>query len=526
MATATPVKSTTQRLLSWLNIALRIILVLFILILGRAIYKGLKQDGYILQAIQVPKTFNDNGYNGIVVASKIQDRILEIKNQSSRADSLQVTANLNATDLNLQVLGVGVSSSSLIYHIRDLLGVKTKSISGDLTQLNNELSLTLRLHDEKPKTIIKSYTDKNISQQFSAIINDAAEYILLNLDPYYLVADYYQNEKFDEAEELIREILANRPQDAKWAYLAWGNIKKSEDDSQGAIEMYKASIAKDPNFDKSHRSLAWTYIEVQNYQAAIPHFEAALKIDPTNFGSNNGLARCFAQLGNMKEAEKYYRANIEHNPNQIWAYGNYAGAIINYLKDTIRASQIYQEASERVTLKDDSYYVAQAGSKFFQGKKDSAITLIKKALEYNPNSVPGLQYYSSFMGNVKEDYAQAEQYYYKLARIIEEGSYDKYMKSGAYNSLAVNDYNLGKLDSAMIHVQKSINYLPSAALPYTTLGEIYEAQGKKALFYQNFEKAMELGLQFHVDWYKTPPYDKYMKDPKFQAILKKYELKG
>ena len=100
------------------------------------VYRGLNEDGYRLQSFQVPLELERAGYNGQVLAVMIHDRVSELKSiaNSRRVDSLELNVDLRP-DLNLDVMGVGLSASSMTYYLRELLGRTTNTIAVSYTHL-------------------------------------------------------------------------------------------------------------------------------------------------------------------------------------------------------------------------------------------------------------------------------------------------------------------------------------------------------------------------------------------------------
>lgn len=519
-------KSTWSRLVDVFNFLIRVAVVVLIILLVHTIYKGLHQDGYSIQPIQAPKFYVDNGYSNIVIANRIQDEINQIKRivNSSRRDSLQITTS-NTKNLDVDVMGIGVSSHSLTDHLRDLLGIETKYIGGELTRLGPDISLTLRVYEKPVKKITETIITGQESEAFDKLMKSAAVQILLQIDPYYVSVMYYHDGEYEKAHELFRQMINDKSTDEKWAYLAWGNMAKKQRNKDLAIEKYKKSLELDPRFVLPIRNLAWTHFTDKDFEKAIHYFKRSYVIDRHNFGSVNGLASSNLALGNMEEAEKYYNINIKNHPDKLWSYGNYADMLLREKKDTTAAIQLYKKASVNVSHNDD-YFLAQSGIYFFRGLQDSALLLINKAIEFNPNNVSALNILANFESRSNKDYIKAEQYIKQHVAALEKSSYDSYMKMSAYNSYAMNDYRLGKIDSAYVHVRKAISYLPEYGIPYTTLAEIYYLDGRINDFYKTFQKALDLGFEVREDLWNDEPYLSLKDDPKLRSMIEASALKN
>lgn len=510
--------SISEKAVNYINIIIKIIVILLVGLLIHAIYKGLQEEGYVFQSIQVPKDFVDNGYNGLVVAKQIQDKIIQIKTdtRSSRTDSL----NLSTTDesnLDVDLMGIGVSSSNLTNQLRDLFGIKLQTINGELTQLDNTLSLTLRLWDKAPVVMSEIYKDGAKGEAYEKLIVKAAEKILYHLDPYYLAIRYYKANRIEEGKELLRHMINNMPNEKKWAYLAWGNLMTTQNEEEKAEEYLKKAIEIDPNFATANRNLGWKYHSKGEYQKAIDHFRNSLKTDDKNFGANNGIAMAYVKLGDLEKAEEFYRKNITNHPSELWAYGNYSGMLLQVKKDTPAVKELFVEASKNVPYNDD-YFLTVAQNYFLESKHDTAIQYVKKALDFNPNNIGALQSYSSYLSHINE-HEERVQIYKRMIAIYKDGGYDEYMRMSVHNNLAVCYYELNKLDSALVYANKAIKYLPNNALPYSTLAEVYYLQRKNKMFWSTIEKAFDMGLEFRDDWFDDPPYSELKNNKRFLKLL-------
>ena len=128
-----------------LSNSLQVFLILFLALMVFVILHKLRQPGFRIQAFEVPKHLVESGLNGKVFAMRIRDEIenMKLEVQSAKSDSTLLTADVNP-DLDLEVLGVGFSTNNLLLHISDLFGIEQKTISGDLTDVDQELRLTIR----------------------------------------------------------------------------------------------------------------------------------------------------------------------------------------------------------------------------------------------------------------------------------------------------------------------------------------------------------------------------------------------
>jgi len=183
-------KIRDQNVFDFFSMLIKVFVLVLIILMVCTIYAGLNDDKYVLEPLQVPKGLEEAGYTGTVIANHIQDKITDLKNsaQSSKSDSTQFEVNSN-NDLNVQVMGLGVSSNSLVHQLRSLLGKRSNVISGELIDIDNQLQLTLRLTGKPSEKIIEPYELGSKGEALEKIINSASESVLYYTDPYLLSGD-------------------------------------------------------------------------------------------------------------------------------------------------------------------------------------------------------------------------------------------------------------------------------------------------------------------------------------------------
>lgn len=95
---------------------------LFLIIVAIVLASRIFQDqGYVLESFSVPLHLEESGYKGEVVARQVQDEVLRLKELTSsiKEDSMQLAGN-QQPDLNVAVMGIGVSLRSVTYHLREM----------------------------------------------------------------------------------------------------------------------------------------------------------------------------------------------------------------------------------------------------------------------------------------------------------------------------------------------------------------------------------------------------------------------
>ncbi len=486
------------------------------------IYRGLNEEGYKLQPFQVPLELERAGYNGQVLAMMIQERVDELKEiaNSRRVDSLELNVDLRP-DLNLDVMGVGLSASSMTFHLRELLGRTTNTIGGSLTNLEGVMTLSMRMTGYESSTMDVVYDTGKSRAAIQEIVDKGAKYLLSKTDPYRLAICYDRLGDTDKSEEWIRYIIKNRPQDRKWAYHFWAGLKNRKGDKEKAHLYYQKAIEEDENFVLPYRALAWGIYSERDYKQALPLFLKALEIKPDEKSMDTGAALCYRELGKLEEAGNHYRAFLKKFPEDLYGYGNYSDFLMRYENDTVGATKVWQDASEHIGESGD-YYLALGAYQISKGDSMAALQSGMQALDLEPNNVAVLTQMSQVYANGLKDYEESIRLSKRLVSVLEDSQYDDWIKMSAYNRLAMAEYEIGAHDDAIAHAMKAIEILPKSPFPWSTLAEANLLKGDMDEFYKAIEKAISLG--FEIERYlETNPYNKIKNRSRIMAMRAQYK---
>ena len=495
------------------------IIVVAIFTLLYLVFKGYQDDRYIIQSFQVPTTFENNGVNGVVLARKIQDEVQTLKDDLfvAKADSLEFGAE-NAPDLQVELMGVGLSVNSITYHIKNLFGRENHIITGELVDLGTQLEMTLRMTGFDPKVHRVAYGEDKTTA-YDSLLTLSAMSIIRNTDPYRIAVYYIEKGENQKALRLIMGLIA-RNRDVPWAYVAWGQLLQNQDQRREADIKFTKAIELDSELSSAYKYRAWNNFARRDYAAAKKDFEKCLHLNSDDYNAWNGIGQCLRGMGKYDEALEVFNDLIEENPENIWWYTNVAYIYERHLKDTLGAINMYQRAE--ANAKDGvAKYTTLANYYRTVNKQDSAILYLKKSLEISPNYSNGLIQLLNYYYDLNE-FTEARKYAKGLIATNPTKGWDPYFhKISAYNLSAMMDYKEKKYDSAKANIDKAIAMDPSLNYPYTTLAEIYGFQGKMDQFYDALNMALE--RQFPLEaLIEESPYNQFVHQPRFQAIIKKY----
>lgn len=512
-----------ERSKSFATTFLKFFLYIFLIILSIVILKGvLKTDELVMQPISAPKAFVEAGYQGNIIAERLHEEIESLYQNATtiRQDSTFINVD-QSKDINMNVMGLGVSASNIIYHLRDLLGIQTNYITGHLTDLNDVLSLKLSVSNPKgSRTIRLPYTTNQKLEVFDSLLFEGAKFITELQNPYRLAVYYNQNGKDDKALEVIRQLVKS-PGEKKWAYNLWANIIKNKTSLNESLEFYRLALQEDPNFELALRNLGQTYFQMDSLDLAIQYFEKARKIEPSNWGTTNMLAFLNGNTGNTEKAKEFFETNLTNHPTALGSYSNYASFLIGR-KEPEELPRLFQKAKNQ-NFEHDEFYIIKSNYYTFLDKLDSASLTIDKALLFNPNNLDALMSKANIIGE-KDGRIAAIPYMERVLLEYENAEPNDGLLN-TLNSLAVAEYYDGRLDSAHEHISRAIEIAPNYGLLNTTLAEVYYLKGMKEEFYENIIIAYEKGSFIHEDWFEDMPYDQLKDDRRLREIMEKYRPK-
>jgi tetratricopeptide (TPR) repeat protein len=513
-----------QRFFDWVIIVGKLSGLVLILLLIRNLSIEMRRDAYSIQPFHVPKPLEEAGYNGLVLAQKIMDEVAAIKADagSIKNDSIQFNAAMKQ-DMDLSVMGVGFSTQTILFYVKQLLGKRDRTVSGELTSLGQTMTLALRFSDAEKIEVNNLSDSLALDQRLNDVMKAAAEKVLRWSDPYVLAVYYYHHNRMDEAMDCVRSILKQRPKEADWAYLAWGSILMRQQNPNGAIEKFERAIAIQPDRVPALVNLGWAYFQQNRFEEALPKFRKLLSLnaDPqVRSMSYNGLAMSYIGLKRYAEAEQMFQRGIAEYPRDLYFYGNYADYKVRFKRDTAAALKLFQQGRANAPETAEGF-LYQAGSLYYEHRVDSASKMMYKALEYDPNNIDALNQILQFefrRKNIEKCLQAGRKLSTQLARFHTSSGDPKYRLQSTYNYLAMAHYTQLRYDSAIYYARNAIAVDTNVAYPYTSLAEAYAFIGQKDLFYHNVAKAVKKGFKYTQETLAEEPYVRFRNDPRFHAV--------
>ena len=154
-------------------------------------------------------------------------------------------------------------------------------------------------------------------------------------------AEFYQQEKYPDAEEEYRAAVLLDPQNAALHVALWVALNQLNKSDEALAEAREA-LRLDPESDLAHFSLGTTLLHQGNDDGAIKEFRAALKLDPDSVGAHTNLGIALGDKGDWKGEIAECQEALRVNPNVAKPHyalgtalahaGNSEGAVLEYLE--------------------------------------------------------------------------------------------------------------------------------------------------------------------------------------------------
>lgn len=253
------------------------------------------------------------------------------------------------------------------------------------------------------------------------------------------------------------------------------------------IDYYTLLVNKYPELSKCYYELGHLLLKKGEKISALSAFETALKYDEENPYYQNSLAFAYIQLEQYEPAIELYKKALEKNPDNEWSavVAQALAALYYQVKDNAPAAISTLEQALYLTRNKSQIYAAMADIYYDAQDLDTASEYYEKALDddfKNPKLYSRLA-----MTCWEQDYIEKAIMYYNKALEL-DSSYDI-----AYNNLGVVYLDgLGDIERAQSHFRTALEINPDYVLAYFNLGRSLEAQGEKVQAAKTYQKALNL----------------------------------
>ena len=516
------IKWWEEHLSAIVNVLLRLGTILLLVILLVFSYRVLQDQGYTIEPFSVPKSLMESGYDGAVVARKIQDEVARIKGavQSIKQDSVQLI-DQNQPEFSVAVLGIGVSLRSVTYHLRELLGRKNLSIRGEITQSDQRYHLTLRMTGFEPREYSLPARPDSLHHALQALLRKGGEAIINNLDPYRLAVLCYNEGRYEEAVLLVQRILDERPAEAHWAYLAWGSVLDKQGQTEAALEKFERSVKLKPDFELAWARIAWSYNELGQKEKAIAAMRTTASLADDLPPRLVNLGWLLANNQNYAAADSAFEVAARLSNDQMEVVASWLDSKLTR-RDTVGITSLIKRLEG--TAKDNAQgYVMLAMANMAKGDTARAAKHVNQAFELDPTNLMAARFAIQVAYYLQKDIDASLRVY---NRVVWKNTAEPFLVQHIHNMGAMCMNWKGLHDQAFVAARKAIATNPKMPYPYTTLAETFAFNQQWDSCYVYLSKALRMGFSPSDFVLTDPPYPTIMQRPEFKRLLEEYKLKN
>ncbi|MDM8566292.1 tetratricopeptide repeat protein [Candidatus Halobeggiatoa sp. HSG11] len=430
----------------------------------------------VIKPFEMPFKINRQGYTGTVVARKLQDEMDKIREEIYKSSSEGMMKGVVAAQFSelqkqqqIDIPTVGLSLNAIIHQLRKMLGMKQRSIRGDVVVKDKDFYLTLRITG-KPVVNIGPVTD------IDELIKLTAKKVINKLEPLTFGLNYYANYKLKELKILIAELRqVERFQKTKLSKKEEAIVLTLEGcllaiQAKSDQNILNQALAKFAEAEKLSpiikptilRIKGNTYKSLKQYNTAIAAYKEALAIDSKHNGEVYvQWAITLIAQNKLAEAEVKFAEAAKNDPDNPWVYVAWGERLMVKLKKFTEAYQKFAIAEE----KNPNYALNYAiwGQTLIADKKYSeAIEKFELALELNVNVIWVHREYGAILYEIGRYQEAANKLRQAVKLIPDRGSYynlgKTLLKLNQYKQAAVQFQNAIKLDDKHVWSYNKLGY--------------------------------------------------------------------
>lgn len=350
------------------SILTKVFIIILVSIAFVYIFRVLLNKKYSIRHVRVPKSIEDAGHSGPVIANRIQYRLHQIIQRVSATEKIKGYSTADAEgEVAVDVAGVGLPIKSFVELLGTALGIqRSRKIDIDFFFEAPKIVMLIKI-GSNPAERFEAVAGESVDLTIKHLVFEAAENILKYtndevLQTYfglveqigdkqiklakYRLSIYRDNPKleinaiaalawgmcmhkrYDEAEQIVKEGIA-RHKKACRIYVIWGSLLMQTGKPEEAIEKFETALKQIARGESITRisniysSLGNCYGKLKKTDVALQYFQKALEVDPNASRAYYNLAMLHLNNNSMdaffesleKALEKgFQRENILKDP--------------------------------------------------------------------------------------------------------------------------------------------------------------------------------------------------------------------
>ena len=322
-------------------------LVIIVLVIITIVYvvKVLLGKHHSIRHIHVPRTFEDAGHSGPVIANRIHYRIQQIIQRVSATEYVKGYSTAAAeNEVSVDVVGVGLPIKGFIELLGSTLGIqRSKKIDIDFfverqclvmllkisghpverfeVPVADSVDLALKSHiAEAAETILKYSNDEILQTYFGLVEQIGEKQIKLAKYRFDLYRDNPKVEvnviaawawglcmlkRYDEAEEKIKQGIARHKKKAGRIYVIWGSLLTQQGKCEEGLEKLNKALEQVTKNESITRisniysSMGNCYSKLGRYDVAMKHMELAVAADVNSSRAYYDMAMLYLAINKV-----------------------------------------------------------------------------------------------------------------------------------------------------------------------------------------------------------------------------------
>lgn len=441
----------------------------------------------IIDPFLVNKEFQEKFYDDRNFANNLGNELTLVIQQAKSIKSAQRYDTPISEKLpNVEIPSIKISTKSIISYLREcfpisfirgLFGYKTTRLSGEVTLIDDEIKISLRIAKNTDRSL-NSYTKifSRKAGELNLLMKEVSEFIMSDTEPYLFASYLYQTKRIEEARSQIQRICLQRDDDwdTFFALVLWGLILDDEKKYDQAIEKFNEALK----------------------------YKKDGKIEPETVVAYNLWGQVLSRKGLLDEAVEKFETGIQQDPNYAPIYSSYAIALWKKgSKDKALANLEHALKLDRNL--SEAYY--NLGLIIHSDDPEKAYSLYLQSIELDPNFSPAYNQLGQVLQKISPSESEKALKYLTQSIDIDGNNAAAFNNRGNLllklkrNKEAVDDFK----KSVEIYESEGNNrkndeaFIAAYARAINNLGWAYELSGN----YSEAEKAYRQSVAIKPDYF-------------------------
>ena len=197
-----------------------------------------------------------------------------------------------------------------------------------------------------------------------------------------MAAQHYEAGRLRDAESLLRQLLAQKPDHPDALHLL-GLVAHRSGHHEPAIALIRQALVAFPQAADVHANLGAVLATIGRFDEAIEHYRQALALDPNHVDAHNNLGNALGRTGRRAEAEAEFRRALELRPQFPEAINNLGIAIRDQGRPEEALPYFHQAISLRPNYAEAYNNLGATVERF--GRLEEAVNAYRQALSIRPD---------------------------------------------------------------------------------------------------------------------------------------------